>query len=173
MTTPEISVRAAEPGDYEAFQRMMSDPEGYGSTLQLPFTAVETWRKRLADKPEHLHSLVACVPEAGVVGSLAVEPNQRYRRRHVGVIGMSVHRHWRGRGVGAALMAAAVHLADNWLGLTRLELTVFADNAAAIALYRKFGFVVEGTMRAYALRDGRYVDSHAMARLCGAARDAA
>jgi putative acetyltransferase len=167
MTTPDITVRAAEPGDYEAFQRMMSDPEGYGSTLQLPFTAVETWRKRLADKPEGLHSLVACVPEAGVVGSLSVEASARFRRRHVGVIGMSVHREWRGRGVGTALMAAAVPLAENWLGLSRLELTVYVDNAAAIALYRKFGFEVEGTMRRYALRDGQYVDSHAMARLRG------
>ena len=169
MSTTDIAVRAAEPGDYEAFQRMMSDPEGYGSTLQLPFTAVETWRKKLADKPEGLHSLVACVPEAGVVGSLSVEASARFRRRHVGVIGMSVHRDWRGRGVGTALMGAAVDLAENWLGLTRLELTVFTDNAAAIALYRKFGFVVEGTMRRYALRDGRYVDSHAMARLRGEA----
>jgi putative acetyltransferase len=164
-TTPAMTVRAAEPGDYEAYQRMMADPEGYGSTLQLPFTPVETWRKKLADRPENLHSLVACVPEAGVVGSLSIEALQRFRRRHVGVIGMSVHKDWRGRGVGSALMAAAVQLAENWLGLTRLELTVYTDNAAAIALYRKFGFVIEGTMRGYALRDGRYVDSRAMARV--------
>ena len=47
----------------------------------------------------------------------------------------------------------------------RIELIVFTDNAAAIALYRKFGFELEGTHRAYALRDGRYVDALAMARL--------
>src|SRR5258708_3510222 len=155
MSTVDITVRAAEPGDYEAFQRMMSDPEGYGSTLQLPFTAVEPWRKKLADKPEGLHSLVASVPEAGVVGSLSVEASARFRRRHVGVIGMSVHREWRGRGVGTALMTAAVHLAENWLGLARLELTAFTDNAAAIALYRKFGVAVEGKLRRHPLRDGR------------------
>jgi len=44
-------------------------------------------------------------------------------------------------------------------------LTVYTDNAAAIALYRKFGFELEGTHRAYGLRDGRYADVHAMARL--------
>jgi putative acetyltransferase len=51
------------------------------------------------------------------------------------------------------------------MGVLRIELTVYTDNAPAIALYRKFGFVVEGCHRGYALRDGRYVDAFAMARL--------
>ena len=54
---------------------------------------------------------------------------------------MAVHDDWAGRGVGTALMQAALDLADNWLGLTRVELTVWADNQAALALYRKAGFV--------------------------------
>jgi putative acetyltransferase len=45
-----------------------------------------------------------------------------------------------------------------------IELHVYTDNAAAIALYRKFGFEHEGTHRAYALRDGRCRHA-AMARL--------
>jgi len=32
-------------------------------------------------------------------------------------------------------------------------------------LYRKYGFVIEGTARAYAFRNGRYVDAYAMARI--------
>ena len=47
---------------------------------------------------------------------------------------MAVHDDWAGRGVGTALMQAALDLADNWLGLTRVELTVWADNQAALAL---------------------------------------
>ena len=35
----------------------------------------------------------------------------------------------------------------------------------AIALYERIGFEREGMMRAYAWRDGEYVDSIAMARL--------
>ena len=61
---------------------------------------------------------------------------------------------WQRRGVGSALLHAAIDLADNWIGYTRLELTVFTDNAAAVALYRKFGFEIEGTLRGYAFRDG-------------------
>jgi putative acetyltransferase len=67
--------------------------------------------------------------------------------------------------VGTALMQALVDYADRWAHVLRLELTVYVDNARAIALYRKFGFEVEGTHRAYALRDGAYVDALFMARL--------
>lgn len=63
------------------------------------------------------------------------------------------------------MLQAALDLADNWLGLRRIELHVHADNERAIALYRKFGFEAEGTHRAYAIRNGVYVDSLSMARL--------
>jgi putative acetyltransferase len=69
------------------------------------------------------------------------------------------------RGVGTALLRAAIELADGWLNYQRLELTVYTDNLAALHLYRKFGFTIEGTCRAYAFRDGTYVDAYAMARL--------
>jgi putative acetyltransferase len=62
-------------------------------------------------------------------------------------------------------MAALIDLADNWLGLHRIELTVYVDNAPAIHLYEKIGFVIEGTARDFALRGGVYVDVHTMARL--------
>jgi putative acetyltransferase len=101
-----------------------------------------------------------------VVGSLGLHtyPN-RPRRRHVGQIGMAVRDDWHGKGVGTALMEAAIDLADNWLNLARLELTVFVDNAPAIALYRKLGFTTEGTLANYVFRDGEYVDCFTMARL--------
>jgi putative acetyltransferase len=72
---------------------------------------------------------------------------------------------WQGRGVGTRLMTTLLDLADNWLGALRIELTVYTDNAGAIALYKKFGFLVEGTHRAFALREGQFVDALAMARL--------
>ena len=55
-----------------------------------------------------------------------------------------MHDEFAGRGVGKALMTALVDLADNWIGLMRVELEAFADNERAIAMYRHFGFVEEG-----------------------------
>ena len=62
-------------------------------------------------------------------------------------------------------MGAAVDLADKWLNLMRLELDVYTDNQAAIRLYQKFGFVIEGTLVNYAYRDGQFVDTYTMARV--------
>jgi putative acetyltransferase len=76
-----------------------------------------------------------------------------------------VHDRYQGLGLGEALMKAAIDLADKWLNVRRIELTVFTDNQPALALYRKFGFATEGILRQYAFRDGEFVDAYTMARL--------
>jgi putative acetyltransferase len=78
---------------------------------------------------------------------------------------MGVHDDHVGQGIGTALLRALIDTADNWLGIRRMELTVYTDNAPAIALYRRHGFEVEGTLRSFALRDGQFVDALTMARL--------
>jgi putative acetyltransferase len=78
---------------------------------------------------------------------------------------MSVRDDWHNRRVGTRLMEALIDLADHWLGALRIELTVYVSNEHALRLYRNFGFEIEGTHRAYSLRDGEYTDTYAMARL--------
>ena len=78
---------------------------------------------------------------------------------------MAVRDDWQGQGIGSALLEAALDLADNWLGVTRVDLQVYTDNQAGIALYEKFGFEIEGTHYRYVLRAGEYVDAYSMARL--------
>ncbi|MFX8852491.1 hypothetical protein ABTM75_19330, partial [Acinetobacter baumannii] len=46
----------------------------------------------------------------------------------------------------------------------RLELTVYADNLGAIALYRRFGFVDEGLRKGYSFRNGAFADILMMGR---------
>ena len=165
-----ITIRHIEPGDYEAVHRIISGPKAVWGTLQLPFPSIEMWRKRLAEPPEGLFSLVACA-DGEVVGHIGLHtfPNHP-RRRHVGQIGMTVRDDWQGKGIGTALMQAVVELADKWLNLSRLELDVYTDNEPAIKLYKKFGFTIEGTSVQYAFRDGEFVDVYLMARLRDQAR---
>jgi len=165
----KIEVRAAEMTDVEALTRLYAGRNAYAQTLQLPFQSAEVWRKRLTHNDDTQHTLVATAG-GELVGNLGLTRFTRPRRGHVGEIGMGVRDDWQGKGVGTALMEAALDLADRWLGLRRLALHVHADNARAIALYRRFCFAVEGTHRAYSLRNGVYVDSLSMARLIEGAR---
>ena len=161
----EITVRHAEPEDYRALHRIFSGPRAMAGTLQMPLPSLEAWRERLAEPPEGLYSLVACV-EDEVVGEVSLHTTPtRWRMRHVASVGMAVRDDWQDKGVGTALMQAVLDLADNWLNLTRIELRVYADNAPAIALYEKFGFEIEGTHRRMAFRHGKYVDGYSMARI--------
>jgi ribosomal protein S18 acetylase RimI-like enzyme len=84
-------------------------------------------------------SSVVAVAGSQIIGMLHVEIS----RHGFGEIGMFVDRGWRGRGVGSALMQAAIGLAREQ-SLHKLSLEVFAHNTAAIALYRRHGFVEEG-----------------------------
>jgi len=159
-----ITIRRVEPTDYEALQRVYSGPRVIWGTSQLPYPSVEMWRKRLAEPPEGIFGIVACIDDQ-VVGHLNIHtsPN-RPRRQHVGAIGMVVQDDFQGQGVVTALMQASIDLADNLLNLRRIELEVYVDNEPAVRLYTRAGFVVEGTLHQYVYRDGQYVDVYTMAR---------
>lgn len=146
----------------------MGDAAVLPGLLQVPYPTEAMWRKRIEEMPVGPTTAeLFVVAERGdrVVGNAGVHPLAHVRRRHAAGIGMAVARDTQRQGVGTALLAALIDWADNWAQLLRLELTVYTDNHTAIALYRKFGFVHEGTHRAYALRDGVFVDTHCMARL--------
>ncbi len=163
-----ITLRRAGAGDAEAFARMMGEPEVFPGLMQMPYADAAFWRTRLDDAAAAGKVDLHLVAERGgaVVGSAGLHPaSSSPRRRHAMHLGISVAREHQGQGVGHALMGALCDYADRWAGVLRIELTVYADNQRAIALYRRHDFVVEGRHRGYGLRDGVYVDVLAMARL--------
>jgi putative acetyltransferase len=162
---PRITLRAAELDDAAAVAALYVDPSVFGALLQLPYPRESYWRERLDSRdPDNLH-LLALIGDQIVGHGYLGRPHPHARRRHVGDIGIVVSPAHQRRGIGDALMVALIDRAEQWMQMTRLELEVYIDNAAAIALYRKHGFVEEGRMRQYAFRDGEYVDVWGMARL--------
>lgn len=151
--------------DAEAVSRIFAGPKALWGTLQLPYAPVEKWRERLNQPERGFIPLVACMDgePVGILG-LHTHPDQP-RVRHAATMGMAVRDDWQGRGVGTALLEAALDLADRWLQLTRVELNVFVGNDAALRLYRRFGFEVEGRLRQAAYCDGRLIDVLVMGRL--------
>jgi len=160
-----LTIRAREPSDWQEIAALLQLPRVRWGTLRLPFVSAEQTRKWM-EKPAEGHVGIVAVLEARLVGAAHVSQHNG-RRSHAGSLGLSVHDDFHRRGIGAALLATLIDVADNWLNLRRLELTVYVDNEPAVRLYEKFGFVIEGTRRKDAFRDGEFVDSYAMARLRG------
>ncbi|MGP5977358.1 GNAT family N-acetyltransferase, partial [Pseudomonas aeruginosa] len=155
--SPTIRLERYSERHVEGLTALYNDPAVARQVLQMPYQSVEQRRKRLHDSAgdDRLLILVA-LHQGDVIGSASLEQHPRIRRSHSGSIGM---------GVGSRLLGELLDIADNWMNLRRVELTVYTDNAPALALYRKFGFETEGEMRDYAVRDGRFVDVYSMARL--------
>ena len=159
-----ITIRPVEPEDWPDIADMLAQPRVIAGTLQQPFRSLAFHRQRL-EKNDPARPHLGAVIDGKLVGDIMLVRTPNERRAHTASFGMCVHDAYQGRGAGSALLEAMLELTDRWLNIRRMELTVFADNAPAIALYERHGFEREGLFRDYAFRDGAYVDALAMARL--------
>lgn len=150
MTTAAVDVRRLVPADALAFQALrlsglQAYPQAFGSSYEeekdWPIERVREW---LEVRPDA--GVFGAFDETGrLVGTLGLARQKRPKFAHVGFLwGMYVHPDAMGRGVGRALVDAALALARSQPGLRHVTLQVSADNRAAIALYQSFGFVEIG-----------------------------
>ena len=130
----DIVIRHAEPRDAEPLRMLMAHPEVYHDTLQIPLPRHGSPAGE-ATAQTHTFHLVATLDDR-VTGHLSLHVEPRPRRSHVATFGMAVAAGHQGRGIGSALMREMIDLCDNWLRVDRIELTVFADNKPAIAVYK-------------------------------------
>lgn len=164
-----LRIRSGANDDWETYHAIWSQPSVYWGTLQIPYPSADRNRERIQENtPPNLWSL-AVELDGKMIGTASVMQRE-HNRSHVGHIGMMVDHDCQGRGVGKALMEGLIDLTHGWLGLSRLQLEVFVDNARAIGLYQRYGFKQEGILRAYAFRDGEYVDTLVMGRIGGGSR---
>jgi putative acetyltransferase len=135
------------------------------------FAAVAEERDGIASEPPvdvearaaswTLDGTLVAVDGAEIIGLLHVVQS----RHGFGEVGMAVGHEWRGRGVGSALLIAAIEWSRE-RGLHKLSLSVFTHNTAAIGLYRKLGFVEEGRrVKQYRRQNGELWDSLEMGLL--------
>lgn len=95
--------------------------------------------------------------ENEIVGWADITPSANPRLAHRGFLGMGLVKSHRGQGLGTRLLQSAIDHAKK-IGLEKIELSVYADNAAAIALYKKLGFQQMGYVKNYRKLEGRYFD---------------
>ena len=160
-------VRHAEPRDASELKELgdavAAEPQGWLATLN-GWRSVTDERRYLRAVRRYPHAavLVAETEEGRVVGRLSIARDQHPASRHVADVGLMVDAAYRRRGIGRALLAAAVEWARE-VEIRKLELHVFPWNDAAIALYEDFGFVREGYRKRHYRRGDEYADAILMA----------
>lgn len=155
----DVTIRPAVPADAASFldaYREVAAEGRYIRTERVTLT-VRGMRRRFRRSWNDVEATIVAVAGDRVIGTLGIRRDDHPVTGHVATLGMHVVAGWRGRGVGSALMDEAIRWA-RWAGVEKLELSVYPDNAAAIALYRRFGFVDEGTLHRHSKKSFGYLD---------------
>jgi L-phenylalanine/L-methionine N-acetyltransferase len=160
-----LVIRPLSLADAAEIHQLCTLPGTTWGTNQITSQGIERVQRRIEGMvtDANSHALVAEL-EGRVVGSATLRVGNS-KRRHTGDIGITIHDDHIGRGIGRALVEALLDLADNTLGLKRVELDVITDNAAAIHLYESLGFEREGIKRCALFRGGQFVDLLMMGRI--------
>jgi len=154
---PAVTVREATLADVDALVAILADVAGEGRWIATEAPVdVERRRRRMAEEVEGDDAIVLVAEAGGTpVGQLGL----RLASYGVADLGMAVAAGWRGHGVGTALLAEAVERARK-AGAHKIALQVWPHNAAALALYERFGFRREGYLtRHYRRRSGELWDA--------------
>ena len=160
-----FSLRAHEKTDAAATAALLMRPKLRHDTMVFaPYTSEAAGVAHMEAPVTGTNIVAVADADGAVIGHIVLFRGKGFQS-HSAWFGLAVHDEWWRRGVASALMTAMIDTAHNWLGLTRISLEVFTDNEPAIALYRKFGFEIEGTLRRRVFRMGKYADGYMMARL--------
>jgi putative acetyltransferase len=150
----EVTLRLLKPDDKEQllgmFTRLSEDALMWSNP---PYD--EEKINRWMNSAETGLSIVA-VFDNDMVGIAAVHAHTRPREKGTGGMVIYIHQDFHGVGLGAAMTKNLLSMAER-KGLHRIGLWVIEDNEAAVGLYKKFGFKVEGVLQdAYFGTDKKY-----------------
>jgi putative acetyltransferase len=159
----EVEIRPVRSEDAEAIHQLRLLPSIIDNTMAIPSERLTDSRHRIESAGPDAHIFVAVV-DGQVVGMAGLHVGTR-KLRHTGSLGMMVHDQFQGRGIGRELLETLLHVADNFLGLTRVELEVYPDNVRAVRLYESCGFEHEGRKRKAVWRHGEHQDILVMGRV--------
>jgi len=150
-----VTVRDLRPGDWPEVARIYAEGIATGdATFEVEVPSREAW------DAAHLsgHRFVA---ERGgrVAGWIALAPVSS-RRCYAGVAEVSLYvaEGARGKGIGSELLATAIASSERD-GIWTLQTSVFPENAASLALLRRFGFRTVGIRERIGRLDGVWRDT--------------
>ena len=160
-----IEIRYVEERDTAAVHQMFLSNSVVMGTMRLPVQSIEHTKNRLAFSASEFKMVATQDDQVIGFAELLTFPDTP-RHAHAGELNMIATRQdHQGKGVANALIEKIIDMGDNWLNLHRIYLTVWEDNARAIALYERHGFQREGLMTDFVFRQGKYENAVMMGRI--------
>ena len=153
----KVLIRQAEEKDILPIIHIMDSvaSEGYSPSASLS----EQHKEHIADRIRERTNVTAVgVLEGIIVGEcdLSASPSREWSK-HVAELGLNVMEGFCGIGVGNAMMDYMIDAAKN-RRYEKISLSVLATNERAINLYKKHGFIVEGSRKNQFRRNDAYID---------------
>ena len=134
------------------------------ATLETEERTPEERQQWLANRGSRHPVLVADVDRRVVGWGSLNQFNPRKAYDFVADFSVYIDRHWRGKGVGSALLSALIARAKQ-LDYHKMVLSAFPWNTAGMALYQKHGFRTVGTYKEQGFLDDGWVDTVIMERI--------
>ena len=101
-----------------------------------------------------------------IAGLVNITADQRKRVRHIGDLFIVIGKRYWNNGLGSLLLEEVIEWAQASGILRRLQLTVQTRNQAAVYLYQKHGFIIEGRQeRGAYIEEGKFIDVYLMGKL--------
>ncbi len=155
-----VNLRAYEPSDAAAWARWYNDPEviEYLSwRYPLSLSAEEDYLKQRTSAPMDYETTLFAIETKGGVHIGGINFNVVYPESRKARLGITIgEKELWSKGYGADAIRTLLRFGFDEMNLNRVDLTVDATHARAIACYRKCGFVEEARMRQYHYTRGRY-----------------
>jgi ribosomal protein S18 acetylase RimI-like enzyme len=164
MTVTVRPIAATDAASFRECLDAVAREERFLALLEAP--PLEHVQRFVAENISNQVPQVVAVEHERVVGWCDMLPGWHHTLRHCASLGMGLLPDYRGRRIGEALFVACLKSAEA-VGISRVEFEVREDNIAAMALYARLGFAIEGTKTRGMRVRGHYINTVAMSLLLG------
>ncbi len=160
-----VTIRARAPRDCDDLYQLFNEPSFLANALMRdPFRSpaeVNAWLDGFIASKRYE---AVAVSQGRCIGYGALYVQVEHFD-HCGILMLGFREAFRGKRIGDTVLSMLIDTARRVFGLSKLQLTVTTDNVAAINLYKKHGFEIEGLYRRFARRGEICCDAYAMALL--------
>jgi RimJ/RimL family protein N-acetyltransferase len=166
-----ITLTDLQDSDCEPLVKYLNDERIYEHTLRIPHPYTEANARLFLDFAgratlDHGRPVLLAIREAreeliGGFGFEGWQPEQPHRAE----IGYWVARPFWGQGIGSAVVKRMCQYGFEQFDLSRITAYVFDTNIASARVLEKNSFVLEGILRKYHLKDGKFIDARVYALL--------